>query len=129
MALGAQRKERAMTHLEVNSLKTAPSGIKAQRKERTMTHLESDLNVASFLLARGFKFLGMELVGTRYAFRFESSEKNPAEEALEYARGAPIPAREFAAATQQLKAALYAAKQEANDKVRYGNARKDYRYL
>lgn len=77
-----------------------------------MTHLESDLHIASFLLARGFKFLGLELVGTRYAFKFESNATSGgvASAIQEYTRGAVIPAREFAAAIQQLKGALYAAK-------------------
>ena len=78
-----------------------------------MTHLESDLHIASFLMARGFKLLGLELVGTRYAFKFESnaaSSGDVASEIQEYTRGAVISAREFAASIQQLKGALYAAK-------------------
>ncbi len=73
-------------------------------------HLESDLQVASFLLARGFKFLGMQKVGTRYAFVFQISNGEAAAATQEYNKGALLPAREFAAAIQQLKGALYAAK-------------------
>jgi hypothetical protein len=74
-------------------------------------YLESDLNVASFLLARGFPLRGLELVGTRYAFKFDSSaDGNPTLAVQDYHKGAVIPAREFAAAIQQLKTALYTAK-------------------
>lgn len=62
-------------------------------------------------MARGFKLLGLELVGTRYAFKFESTSSGDVASAIqEYTRGAVIPAREFAAAIQHLKGALYAAK-------------------
>ena len=77
-----------------------------------MTHLESDLHIASFLLARGFKFLGLHLVGTRYAFQFEedAASGDVASAIQEYTRGAVISAREFAASIQRLKSALYTAK-------------------
>ncbi len=80
-------------------------------------HLESDLHIASFLLARGFRFLGLELVGSRYAFKFESHEDSASDAEgrvaaaiQEYVKGGLISAREFAAAIQQLKTALYAEK-------------------
>lgn len=95
-------------------------GVNDERNE--MLHLESDLHIASFLLARGFKLLGLELVGTRYGFKFEPDiDSGDAVSAIrEYNRGATIPAREFATAIQQLKSALYAAK----FKDGYGNERK-----
>jgi hypothetical protein len=85
-------------------------------------HLESDLHVASFLLARGFQLLGLERVGTRYGFKFELdvASGDVTSAIWEYNRGALVPAREFAAAIQQLKSALYAAK----FKDGYGNERK-----
>jgi len=86
------------------------------------TYIESDLNIAAFLLARNIKFIGMELVGTRYAFQFADPD-SATTAALEYSRGAPIPAREFAAAQQRLKTALYTAKAQENRKERnYGNS-------
>jgi hypothetical protein len=88
-----------------------------------MEHLESDLNMASYLLAKGFEFLGLELVGTRYSFKFEDPNGVAVASAIqEYRKGALIPARDFAAAIQQLKGALYAAKYQnrngnGNDKL------------
>ncbi len=79
-----------------------------------MEYLESDLNMASYLLARGFKLLGLELVGTRYSFKFEDSG-DAATATKEYRTGALISAREFAAAIQQLKSVLY------QEKFRNGN--------
>ena len=77
-----------------------------------MEYLESDLSMASFLLARGFKLLGLELIGTRYSFKFEdgAASGNAASAIQEYHKGALIPARDFAGAIQQLKGTLYAAK-------------------
>lgn len=77
-----------------------------------MEYLESDLHAASYLLALGFRLVGLELVGTRYSFKFESdSNSGDANAAIcEYRQGAMIPARDFAAAIQQLKGELYAAK-------------------
>lgn len=88
-----------------------------------MPHLESDLHVASFLLAKGFKFLGLELVGSRYAFKFDNSNGDAAEAALDYSRGALVPAREFAAGIQRLKTDLYTTKFKEN-----GNERKRAKY-
>jgi len=34
------------------------------------THLESDLSIAAFLLCKGYKLEGLELLGSRYAFKF-----------------------------------------------------------
>lgn len=89
-------------------------------------YLESDLNVAGFLVAKGHRLMGLELLGTRYSFQFESGTAplDAASTAQSYHKGAVIPAREFAAALQQLKNELYAAK------YRNGNARTnsyDYR--
>jgi hypothetical protein len=77
-----------------------------------MEYLESDLHAASYLLTKGFRLLGLELVGTRYSFRFESSvDSRDAIAAIrEYRNGALIPARDYAASIQQLKGELYAAK-------------------
>jgi hypothetical protein len=82
-----------------------------------MEYLESDLSVASYLLAKGFEFLGLELVGTRYSFKFKSGliTVDAVSATQEYRKGALIPARDFAAAIQQLKSVLY------QEKFRNGN--------
>jgi hypothetical protein len=76
-------------------------------------YLESDLHIAAYLLAKGFRFDGLELVGSRFSFKFgdcgdaaatgESAKR-------EYRNGGLVPARDFAAAIQELKGYLYAAK-------------------
>jgi hypothetical protein len=38
--------------------------------ETKHTHLESDLSVAAYLLAKGYQLEGLELLGSRYAFKF-----------------------------------------------------------
>jgi len=88
-------------------------------------YLESDLNVASFLVAKGFPLKGLELLGTRYSFQFEDSTAGTTASAAaqEFHKGAVIPAREFAAAIQQLKSVLYAEKYKDGN----GNDRTNYR--
>jgi hypothetical protein len=88
-----------------------------------MEYLESDLSMASYLFARGFKLLGLTLVGTRYSFKFEDCGAfgNAASAIQEYRKGALIPARDFAAAIQQLKSLLYA------EKFRNGNGHGNHR--
>lgn len=105
-------------------LLTADSAIQGPRRSivgTEMEYLESDLNMASYLLARGFKLLSLELVGTRYSFKFEDGRGDAAPAIQEYRTGALIPARDFAAAIQQLKGALYA------EKFRNGNGHGTYR--
>jgi|HubBroStandDraft_3_1064219.scaffolds.fasta_scaffold491399_1 hypothetical protein len=90
-----------------------------------MEYLESDLSMASFLLVRGFKLLGLELIGTRYSFKFEddAASGDAASAIQEYHKGALIPARDFAAAIQQLKGTLYAAKYQNRNGNGHGNER------
>ena len=71
--------------------------IETLRAKRTeMEYPESDLSMASYLLARGFKLLGLELVGTRYSFKFEDGGLGAPQDAVsaiqEYRNGALISA-------------------------------------
>jgi hypothetical protein len=88
-----------------------------------MLHLENDLSVAGFLLVKGYKLLGLELVGTRYAFVFDDSEQDAVMAAFEYTSGALVPANQYAEAIKQLKSALYAEKFKENR-----NGRKLYKH-
>ena len=88
------------------------------------TYLESDLNVAAFLMVRNVPFAGLELVGTRYAFKFAEDGTSTA---VEYSRGGLVPAREFADALARLKTALYAAKSNQNRTERSPRNERMYR--
>jgi hypothetical protein len=90
-----------------------------------MEHLESDLNVASYLFARGFKLLCLELIGTRYSFKFEDDvgSGDAASAIQEYRKGALIPAMDFSAAIQQLKSVLYQHKFRNGNGNSHGNNR------
>jgi hypothetical protein len=90
-----------------------------------MEYLESDLYVASYLLARGFSLLGLELLGSRFAFKFggDGTSADPPTATREYRQGAVIPARDFAAAVQQLKGELYAAKFKKDGNGNDGHSR------
>ena len=74
-------------------------------------HLECDLNVAAFLVVRGFRLLGVEPAGgKRLSFRFEDDQGNARAAALEYFSGATVSARDFAAAEKNLKTVIYSAR-------------------
>jgi hypothetical protein len=74
-------------------------------------HLESDIGAAAFLLARGFKLLGLEQVGRyRYAFRFADEGQSAAQAVSEYLDGAPAEAKHLLDSLRTLKDRLYAEK-------------------
>ena len=80
----------------------------------SLDHLENDLYQAAFLLARGIPLNGLQQVGTRFVFAFDNVSGKAAEAVLDYARGATIAAREYAAAIAQTKTQLYSAKFGSN---------------
>jgi hypothetical protein len=88
-------------------------------------HLENDLYQAAFLLARGISLNGLEQVGTRIVFAFDNADGRAVEALTEYARGAEVPAREYAAAIAQMKTRLYTAKFGSNGTRKESN-RNDY---
>jgi hypothetical protein len=65
----------------------------------------TDVNVGAFLLARGHQLTGIERLkdGRRAAFVFASGK----DDAEKFFLNEQIPARDFAAALKQLKAALH----------------------
>jgi hypothetical protein len=69
-------------------------------------YLEGDLNQAAYLMARGFKFLGVCESGQRgrYLFRFEGAARSAV---IDYVNDGPIPASSFVAAISKLKTQLF----------------------
>jgi hypothetical protein len=86
-------------------------------------YLESDLNQAAYLMARGFRFLGVRESGHggRFLFCFEDAARSSVSD---YINDGPIPARSFAAAITNLKTQLYAAKERRDN----GNGNRYNRY-
>jgi hypothetical protein len=80
-----------------------------------LTHLESDLSIAAYLLAKGYKLQGLELVGSRYAFKFRDGDRDASFAVSEYSHGGMVEAVLFAEAMKQLKSILY------TEKFRNGN--------
>lgn len=85
------------------------------------THLESDLGIAAYLLSKGFQLQGLELLGSRYAFKFADDGQNASEVIQEYNHGGLVAAVTFAEAIKQLKNSLY------TEKFRNGNGHGKYR--
>ena len=88
-------------------------------------YLESDLNQAAYLMARGYRFLGVRESGRtgRFLFRFEDAARVAVGD---FVNDGLIPARSFAAAISNLKTQLYTAKdRKGNDN---GNHYNRYNY-
>lgn len=77
--------------------------------ETNHTFLESDLSVAAYLLAKGYRLEGLELLGSRYAFKF-ADDGSATHTVQEFSKGGMVEAVIFAEALKQLKNALYSAK-------------------
>jgi len=85
-------------------------------------HCESDLNVASFLLAKGVDLLGLRLDGRgRYAFRFANDDHRATDAAVAFVRGDVVSAKALIAAQRDLKGLIYSRTREDGDE--HGNAR------
>jgi hypothetical protein len=84
---------------------------------RNSEHLESDLGTAAFLVARGFRLLGLAPDGgSRYAFRFSDPDGQATTAALAYLQGAEVSAKALVAAEKDLKTLLYSRKGTGNGK-------------
>jgi len=89
-------------------------------------HSESDLNVASFLFASGFRLLGLRLVGRgRYAFRFADENEQAAGAAMAYLQGEVISAKALVGAQRDLKTLMYSASRENGNEDGNGNRRRN----
>jgi hypothetical protein len=73
-------------------------------------HLEGDLSIAAYLLSKGHILLGLELVGTRFSFKFENTDGSASLAVSAYTQGGMVEALRFAEAIKQLKSLLYAEK-------------------
>lgn len=70
-------------------------------------HLENELGVAAYLLAKGFRLLGLlEVAPGRYSFRFHD-DGSTAQAAFDYFQGATIAAKDMFSAERSLKTLLY----------------------
>jgi hypothetical protein len=76
--------------------------------DRTNEYRTTDLNVAAFLVARGYTMTGIERLtdGRRGVFLFGPGARADVDQ---YFLNAPVGARDFAAALKNLKAALHAS--------------------
>jgi hypothetical protein len=72
-------------------------------------YLENELGVAAYLLARGFRLLGLKEVATgRFSFRFvDDAEGSTAQAALDYLTGSTVVAKDLVSAERSLKTLLY----------------------
>jgi hypothetical protein len=89
--------------------------------ETKHSHLVSDLSIAAYLLAKGYRLEGLELLGSRYAFRF-ADDGSVTQAVLEFTKGGMVEAVIFAEAIKQLKNALY------SEKFRNGNGAHGQQY-
>jgi hypothetical protein len=83
----------------------------------------SELEIASFLKARGHRLTGAKLEGRFVSFEFESSAAN---DVSGYFSGAQTPARELFEAHRSLRALIQQVKEHSSQKIGTENSRHEY---
>lgn len=105
------------TQLErADSLESNGAETRDKTQEAWMsTHLEGEIHAAAFLWCQGYRFLGVandpERRG-RKLFEFADPDRTAAAVVREYLNGATVCAKQYASSLKELKAQLYASKDE-----------------
>ena len=76
-------------------------------------HVQTDINVASFLLQRGFRLQEIRYVASgRYGFVFDDPRGDAAGAAAEFLADSPAPARSLLNCLRTLKAQLFSIREK-----------------
>jgi hypothetical protein len=89
------------------------ASARSLRVSDTPEYLENELGVAAYLVARGFRLLGLKEVALgRFSFRFaDDAEGSTAQAALDYLTGSTVVAKDLVSAERSLKTLLYSRPQ------------------
>ena len=87
--------------------------IRVASKSDMNEHVQTDINIASFLLQRGFRLLEIRYVASgRYGFVFDDPRDEAIGAATEFLADSPAPARSLLNCLRTLKAQLFREKNE-----------------